>query len=99
MLVAAKEALAADSTHGPVEVDIASILTDAKRAPDLAVTALRAYLGSPNQTDAAPVPRVRVQLGGLLLKRGDKAGARYEFTTAAALAPNYEAAQKAVAGL
>ena len=83
----------------PVEVDIASILTEAKRAPDLAITALRAYLGSPNQTDAAPVPKVRVQLGNLLLKRGDKTGAKYEFTAAATLAPSYEAAQKAVAGL
>ena len=99
MLAAAKQALAADTRHGPVEVDVASILTDGKRAPDLAIAALRAYLGSPNQTDEAPVPRVRVQLGTLLLKRGDKAGAKYEFTTAAALAPDYEAAQKAVASL
>ncbi len=99
MLSAARQALAEDREHGPVEVDIASILTDAKRAPELAIAALRAYLGSPNQSDAAPVPRVRVQLGALLLKRGDKAGARYEFTTAAALAPSYEDAQKAAASL
>jgi tetratricopeptide (TPR) repeat protein len=98
-LNAAEEALHADHERGPVEVDIASILTDAKRAPDTAIAALRAYLGSPNQTDAAPVFRVRVQLGSLLLKRGDEAGARYEFTTAVALAPNYEAARKALASL
>ena len=98
-LVAAKQAIAADTSHGPTEVDAASILTDSHRAPDVAIAALRAYLGSPNQTDAAPVFKVRVQLGRLLLKRGDETGARYEFTTAAALAPNYEPATKALASL
>ena len=98
-LAAAKQALAADHEHGPVEVDIASILTDAKRAPDLAIAALRSYLSSSTQTDAAPVFRARVQLGNLLLKHGDKTGAKYEFTTASKLAPSYEPARKALASL
>ncbi len=98
-LVAVREALAADPGHGPVEADLASILTDAQRGPDLAITALRAYLASPNQTDAAPVFKVHVQLGNLLLKRGDKAGAKAEFAAATALAPAYEPARKALAGV
>ena len=98
-LAAAKQAFAADSGRGPVEADLASILTDAKRAPDLAIAALRAYLTSANQTDAAPVFKVRVLLGKLLLKSGDKAGAKYEFATAVALAPAYEPARKALAGV
>lgn len=99
VLTAARQALAADPGHGPVQVDIASILIDSKRAPDLAVSALRAYLGSTHQTDGAPVFAARVLLGKLLLKRGDKAGAKYEFTSAAALAPSYEPARKALASL
>ncbi len=98
-LATVKQALAADPTHGPVEVDAASILTDSKRAPDLAIASLRAYLGSNDQTDAAPVFKVRLQLGKLLLKRGDKTGAKYEYATAAALAPNYEPAKKALSSV
>lgn len=98
-LAAVKQGLAADPNHGPSEADLASILTDAHRAPDLAISALRDYLNSSNQTDAAPVFKVHVQLGNLLLKRGDKTEAKAEFTAAAALAPEYEPARKALAGL
>ena len=40
-----------------------------------------------------------MQLGKLLLKRGDRTGAAYEFNTAVALAPDYEAGRKAQGSL
>jgi tetratricopeptide (TPR) repeat protein len=94
-----EQALAADTRHGPVEVDAATILITVRRAPDLAERALRNYITSDAQTDEAPVPRARVLLGKLLAKRGDTIGARHEFTEAVALAPEYEQAQKALNSL
>ncbi len=96
VLACVQKALALDVQRGPVEVDAASILTTAKRSPEIAEAALRAYLASSAQTDEAPVPRVHVQLGKLLAKRGDTAGARNEYNAALQLAPHFEPAQKAL---
>ncbi len=93
-----KSGIDADRAHGPVLVEAATNLIAAKRAPDLAERALRAYLSSSDQTDGAPVFKVHLQLGKLLAQRGDQAGARSEFAAALALAPNFAPARDAVKG-
>jgi tetratricopeptide (TPR) repeat protein len=59
---------------------------------------LREYLSSPAKSDGAPAFKVHVQLGDLLLKRGDSAGAHREYAAALALASNYAPARKAMQG-
>ena len=93
------KAIAADHTHGPVLVDAASILTDAKRQPDIAEKALRDYLVSDGQSDSAPAFKAHVQLGRLLALKGDRSGARAQFEAALALAANYAPARGALNGL
>ena len=88
-LSAIKSSLAADRTHGPVLVDAASILTAARRAPDIAERCLRTYLASSGKSDAAPAFKVHLQLSRLLAARGDTAEADKEVATAAALAPAF----------
>ena len=87
-----------DRGKGSVLVDAASILTAANRSPELAERLLREYLSSPAKTDGAPAFKVHVQLGDLLLKQGDAAGAHREFAAALALASNYVPARKALQG-
>ena len=99
MLDALQSAIAADHRKGPAIVDAASILTDAHRSPELAENLLRIYLSSSAKTDDAPAFKVHIQLGELLVQRGDPAGAHREFATALALAPNYAPARKAMQGL
>jgi hypothetical protein len=70
-------------------VDAASILTKARRAPDLAERCLRDYLASRAKSDAAPAFKVHLQLSRLLAARGDDAGAAQEKDAAAALAPDF----------
>ena len=88
-LAAIKSALAADRAHGPVQVDAASILTAAHRAPELAERCLRDYLNSRAKSDAAPAFKVHLQLSQLLAARGDTVEADREFAAAAALAPSF----------
>jgi tetratricopeptide (TPR) repeat protein len=88
----------ADRSHGPVLVEAATNLIAANRATDLAERALREYLSSRDQTDSAPVFKVHLQLGKLLSRRGDQAGAHREFAEAYALAPNFGPARDAVKG-
>ncbi len=93
--VAALEvALDADRAHDAALMDIASILTDAHRAPDLAEKALRLYLASPAKSEDAPAFKVHVQLGQLLAQRGDQPAAQREYQAALQLAPAYEPARK-----
>ena len=91
---AAKQAIAVDRQNGPAHVDASSILMAADRSPETAEAALRSYLGSANQSDSAPAFKVHVQLGRLLAKRGDAAGAHAEYVAALQLAPEYESARK-----
>ena len=79
-------------------VDVASILTDLHRQPELAEKSLREYLASPAKTDEAPAFKVHLQLGDLLKARGDQAGARREYAAALALASKFPPALKAVQG-
>jgi hypothetical protein len=89
-LAAIKSGLAADRTHGPVLVDAASILTEAKRAPDLAERCLRTYLASSAKSDEAPAFKVHLQLSKLLAADGDSRDATREAQAAAALAPAFK---------
>ena len=98
MLEVLKSAVSADHRKGPALVDAASILTDAHSSPELAEDLLRTYLASPAKTDNAPAFKVHVQLGNLLAKQGDPAGAHREYASAVALASNYAPAQKAMQG-
>lgn len=77
-------------------VDAASMLIAMNRSTPLAEQLLREYLASPAKSDGAPAFKVHVQLGDLLLKRGDMAGAKQEYYAALALVSNYAPARKAV---
>jgi tetratricopeptide (TPR) repeat protein len=92
-------AIAADRSRGPVLVDAASILTDANRRPEIAERALREYLESSAQSDSAPVFKAEVELGKLLARRGDKAGAQQQYGAALKLASNYAPARRALKNL
>ena len=91
-------AIDADGRKDAALVDAASILTAAHRSPQLAEGALREYLASTAKSDAAPAFKVHVQLGELLARRGDTAGAHREYAAAVALASHYEPARKALKG-
>lgn len=91
-------AMEVDRSHGPALVDVATILTEAHRSPDLAEKALRLYLASPAKSEAAPAFKVHLQLGKLLAQHGDHAGARNEYEAAVALASSYDPARKALQG-
>jgi tetratricopeptide (TPR) repeat protein len=95
---ALESSVQANRTRTSALVDVASILTDIHRRPDLAEKALREYLASPAKTDEAPAFKVHLQLGDLLKKRGDTAGAEQEYAAALALAPNFAPARKAAQG-
>jgi tetratricopeptide (TPR) repeat protein len=96
--VAAIQSGLASSPQDAVLVDASSILTDAKRSPELAEHLLVDYLNSPAKTDEAPAFKVHLPLGQLLAHRGDTAGARSHFAAALALASSYPPARKAVHG-
>jgi tetratricopeptide (TPR) repeat protein len=95
-LNALQHALAADRSHGPERVDVASILIDNNTAPDLAQKALREYLASPARSDAAPSFKAYVLLGKVLATSGDKSGAQAQYEKALALAKDYAPAEKAM---
>ena len=95
-VAALRSALEADRVHGPALMDVASILTDAHRSPELAEKVLRQYLASPAKSEAAPAFKVHYQLGQLLARRGDVPGAQHEYAAALELASDYAAARKAM---
>jgi tetratricopeptide (TPR) repeat protein len=86
----------ADRRRDAALVDAASILTAAHLSPQFAESLLHTYLSSPAKSDEAPAFKVHLQLGKLLAQRGDSAGAHREYAAAAALAPNYAPAHKAM---
>jgi tetratricopeptide (TPR) repeat protein len=96
--VTAIESALAASPQDAVLVDAASILTDAKRSPEMAERLLNTYLNSSAKTDEAPAFKVQLQLGQLLAQRGDTTGAHTHFEAAATLASNYPPARKALQG-
>lgn len=98
-VAALESSVKANRTKTSALVDAASILTEVNREPDLAIRLLRDYLASPAKTDDAPAFKVHLQLGDLLKKRGDTAGAQQEYSAALALASNFPPARKAAQGL
>jgi tetratricopeptide (TPR) repeat protein len=97
-VAALESSVQANHAHNASLVDAASILTDLNREPELAEKLLREYLASPAKTDDAPAFKVHLQLGDLLKKRGDQAGAQREYAVALSLASNFVPARKAVQG-
>jgi tetratricopeptide (TPR) repeat protein len=91
-------ALEADHAHDAALMDIASILTDAHRSPELAEKVLRLYLASTAKSEDAPAFKIHVQLGQLMAGRGDTANARHEYQAALDLASGYAPARKALQG-
>jgi tetratricopeptide (TPR) repeat protein len=94
--VAAIQAALAGSPKDAVLVDAASILTSVHRSPELAERLLRDYLASPAKSDEAPAFKAHFQLGALLAKDGDHAGAQLQYTDALNLASSYAPARKAL---
>lgn len=97
-VAALKSSVQANRTRNAALVDVASILTDLHLEPELAEKLLRDYLASPAKSDDAPAFKVHLQLGDLLKKRGDTAGAQREYAAALELAPDYAPARKAAQG-
>jgi cytochrome c-type biogenesis protein CcmH/NrfG len=98
-VAALRQAYAADTAKDAALVDIASILNDVHRNPELAQQALRDYLASSAKTDAAPAFRAHLLLGQILAASGDKDAAKIEFQAALKLASNYAPARKALQSL
>ncbi len=92
-------AQAATRDKGSILVGIAEMLNELQREPAIALGLLRSYLSGGNMDDSAPAFKAHVLLGKMLAARGDKAGAKIEFNTALALAPDYAPAQKALSSL
>jgi tetratricopeptide (TPR) repeat protein len=96
VLAVLQEGIEIDRRRDAALVDAATILTAAHLSPQLAEDLLRSYLSSSAKSDEAPAFKVHIQLGKLLAKRGDTAGAHQEYAAAASLAPNYAPAHKAM---
>jgi len=92
-------AQAATHDRGSILVGIAEMLNEMQREPAIALSLLRVYLTGGNMDDSAPAFKAHVLLGKMLAARGEKAGAKIEFNTALALAPDYVPARKALASL
>lgn len=99
MMQAIKSGLAADKTHTVAQVDGASTLIRTQRELQLAAQMLRDYIASSQRSEDAPAFRVRVELGKLLAKQGDQAGAKREFQAALALAHDYKPAASQLASI
>lgn len=89
----------ADPAMDAAVVDAASILMEINREIEPAERMLRGYLGGKAKSDAAPAFKVHEQLARLLLKKGDKTGAKIEFEAALALTHDYASAKKALQSL
>lgn len=98
-LSALRRAIELDTTHDASLADVASILNDMHREPELAERTLREYIAGNAHSDAAPLCKAYTLLGRMLAKRGDKPGARQQFQAALALASTYTPARKALQSL
>ena len=90
--------IAADSRKDQALVQGATLLIEKHQDSAQAERMLRQYLASRQQSEDAPAFQVHVQLGKLLVAKGDTAAAQQEFAAAHALASNYEPAQQAQRG-
>jgi tetratricopeptide (TPR) repeat protein len=89
----------ADTAMDATLVDAASILVEINREIESAEKMLRGYLAANAKSDAAPAFKVHELLGSLLLKKGDKAGAKIEYQASLALAHDYAPVKKALQSL
>ena len=89
-------AIQKDGAQGPDSLDAARILIDMKRNSGAAEKALRGYLAHAQVSPVARYARAHVMLGELLQRNNDSAGAQEQFRQALALAPDYDAARKAL---
>jgi len=96
---ALRKCMAADRAMDAAVVDAASILMEMDREQETAEKMLRGYLAGNAKSDAAPAFKVHVQLGDLLLKKGDKDGAKIEMEKALAMVHDYAPAKKALQSL
>ena len=96
---ALRRCIAADTALDAAVVDAASILMMMDREQETAEKMLRGYLAGNAKSDAAPAFKVHEQLGRLLVKKGDKSGAKIEMEQALALAHDYVPAKKALQSL
>jgi tetratricopeptide (TPR) repeat protein len=92
MVQAIKSGIAADKAHTEAQVNGASSLIRSQRELPLASQMLKDYLDSNQKSEDAPAFAVNVQLGNLLAKQGDAAGAQREYQAALALAHDYRPA-------
>jgi tetratricopeptide (TPR) repeat protein len=95
-LEALHHALAADTMNDASLVDVASILINMRREPEVAEQALRTYLASSAKSDDAPAFRAYMYLGQLKESGGDKTSAEMAYKSALALAKDYAPARRAV---
>jgi tetratricopeptide (TPR) repeat protein len=95
---ALRHAVELDHAHDASLVDAATILASLHRETPLAEHALRAYLASDAQSDAAPAFAVYVSLGHLLESGGDPAAAREAYQQSLQLAHGYAPAMHALHG-
>jgi tetratricopeptide (TPR) repeat protein len=98
-VAALRKALEVDTAKDATLVDIASVLEDIKREPQMAEHALREYLESNARSDASPAFKAHYLLGKLFSAAGNKVAAKSEYEAALALASNYAAARKALQAL
>jgi len=91
-----KQAVDLDRNSDASIVDVASILAEMHREPQLSIELYRRYLDSPNKSEAASAPQVHLRLGRLLQQSGDPAAARREYQAALALASGYRQAHAAL---
>lgn len=98
-VAALNKAVLADGAKDASLVDAASLLEQYHREPALAERWLRLYLDSGTKSDAAPAFKAHTQLGQILKRRGDNAGAKIEFSKALTMASGYWPAKKAMQGL
>ena len=96
---ALRKCIAADPAMDAAVVDAASILMEMDREQETSEEVLRGYLAGNTKSDAAPAFKVHEQLGRLLLKKGDKTGAKIEMEQALALVHDYAPAKKALQSL
>jgi tetratricopeptide (TPR) repeat protein len=89
----------ADTVTDAAVVDAASILMEIDRERDLAEKMLRGYLAGNAKSDAAPAFKVHEMLGSVLLKKGDKPGAKIEFEASLAFVHDYAPSKKALQSL
>ncbi len=96
---ALRHAIEVDKARDNSVAHAADALIQFRLEPELAMQALRSYLGGPALSDLAPACKAHTQLGRLLAAAGDKPAAKMEFQKALALASAYLPAQKELRSL